>query len=291
MGAEQAEWLQRLEEEHENLRAALDWSLVEAGSGGGLRLCGALRRFWWTRGHLSEGAGVVYAGPRQGRRQRSERRSARTRSMRRATSPLSGRLSGRPGAARGEPGDPAGIGRPVGHRLSLNNLGNVASTGRLCVRPGVARGEPGDHAGTGRSVRHRQLTEHLGNVASTGRLSGGPGAVRGVPGDHAGIGRSGRHRRLAGQPGERGLRAGRLSGRQGAATRRAWRSAGIGRSVGHRRSLNILGNVARDQGDYPAARALYQEGLAIRRELGERWGIAQFAGGTGRSGRFTRAPR
>ena len=54
-GAEQAEWLQRLEEEHENLRAGLEWSLAEAGTGGGLRLCGALQRFWWTRGHLSEG--------------------------------------------------------------------------------------------------------------------------------------------------------------------------------------------------------------------------------------------
>ena len=54
-GVEQAAWLQRLEEEHENLRAALDWSLVEAGSGRGLRFCGALQRFWWMRGHLSEG--------------------------------------------------------------------------------------------------------------------------------------------------------------------------------------------------------------------------------------------
>src|SRR5258706_3007388 len=54
-GAEQAEWLRRLEEEHENLRAGLEWSLAEAGTSGGLRLCGALQRFWWTRGHLTEG--------------------------------------------------------------------------------------------------------------------------------------------------------------------------------------------------------------------------------------------
>ena len=54
-GAEQAEWLRRLEEEHENLRAALEWSLLEARSKGGLRLCGALQRFWWTRGHFTEG--------------------------------------------------------------------------------------------------------------------------------------------------------------------------------------------------------------------------------------------
>jgi predicted ATPase len=79
-GPEQAEWFQRLEEEHENLRAALNWSLKtrdgETGShtarmgrgeweiaGGSptpysrtaLLLCGALWRFWFTRGHLSEG--------------------------------------------------------------------------------------------------------------------------------------------------------------------------------------------------------------------------------------------
>src|SRR6266446_950637 len=54
-GAEQAEWLRRLEEEHDNLRAGLEWSLAEAETGGGLRLCGALQRFWWTRGHLTEG--------------------------------------------------------------------------------------------------------------------------------------------------------------------------------------------------------------------------------------------
>src|SRR5579862_7397475 len=53
--AEQAEWLRRLEQEHENLRAGLEWSLVEAQSTGGLRLCGALQRFWWTRGHFTEG--------------------------------------------------------------------------------------------------------------------------------------------------------------------------------------------------------------------------------------------
>ena len=46
---------ERLEEEHDNLRSALEWSLSEAGSGGGLRLCGALQRFLVTRGYLSEG--------------------------------------------------------------------------------------------------------------------------------------------------------------------------------------------------------------------------------------------
>jgi non-specific serine/threonine protein kinase len=56
MGARQAEWLERLKVEHGNLGAALQWSLVEGEHGElGLRLAGALERFWWVGGHLSEG--------------------------------------------------------------------------------------------------------------------------------------------------------------------------------------------------------------------------------------------
>ena len=54
-GAEQAEWLQRLEAEHDNLRTALSSSLMEAESGRGLRFCRALQRFWTMHEHLSEG--------------------------------------------------------------------------------------------------------------------------------------------------------------------------------------------------------------------------------------------
>ncbi len=55
-GAAQAIWLNRLAREHDNLRAALSWSLeaVERAEMG-LRLSMALYRFWLVRGHLSEG--------------------------------------------------------------------------------------------------------------------------------------------------------------------------------------------------------------------------------------------
>ena len=42
-------------------------------------------------------------------------------------------------------------------------------------------------------------------------------------------------------------------------------------------SLNYQGDVARDQGDSAAARTLYEQGLAIFRELDDRWGIAGHA--------------
>jgi non-specific serine/threonine protein kinase len=50
-------WLQRLEREHDNLRAALAWSLAsKTRCEAGLRLAGSLCLFWGQRGHLREGA-------------------------------------------------------------------------------------------------------------------------------------------------------------------------------------------------------------------------------------------
>ncbi|MFL5658472.1 MAG: tetratricopeptide repeat protein [Ktedonobacteraceae bacterium] len=63
VGSQQAVWLECLEREHDNLRAAMRWSL-ERGEAGqdteerremALRLGVALRRFWVIRDHLSEG--------------------------------------------------------------------------------------------------------------------------------------------------------------------------------------------------------------------------------------------
>jgi predicted ATPase/class 3 adenylate cyclase len=54
-GAEQADWLDLLAGEHDNLRAALDTFVQRRAGTEAVRLAGALWQFWWIRGHLTEG--------------------------------------------------------------------------------------------------------------------------------------------------------------------------------------------------------------------------------------------
>jgi predicted ATPase/class 3 adenylate cyclase len=54
-GANQVEWLDKLESEHDNLRAALHWTHEQEDPHSELVLVGAMSYFWSTRGHISEG--------------------------------------------------------------------------------------------------------------------------------------------------------------------------------------------------------------------------------------------
>ncbi len=54
-GPQELDWLDRLEEEHNNLRAALRWSLDRGEAETPLRLAAALGGFWLAHSHLGEG--------------------------------------------------------------------------------------------------------------------------------------------------------------------------------------------------------------------------------------------
>jgi DNA-binding NarL/FixJ family response regulator len=55
VGPDQVQWLDRLESEHGNLRAALQWCLQRPDAVSGLRFGAALWRFWEGRNRLAEG--------------------------------------------------------------------------------------------------------------------------------------------------------------------------------------------------------------------------------------------
>jgi predicted ATPase/DNA-binding NarL/FixJ family response regulator len=59
-GPQRAEWIAALDADHENLRAALEFSLSEPGeAAAGAKIACDLWRYWETRGHLTEGRRVL----------------------------------------------------------------------------------------------------------------------------------------------------------------------------------------------------------------------------------------
>ncbi|HET8679528.1 MAG TPA: tetratricopeptide repeat protein [bacterium] len=54
-GPRQMEWLDRVAAEHDNARAALEWSLRQPEGEPGFRLAAAMSSFWHARGYLAEG--------------------------------------------------------------------------------------------------------------------------------------------------------------------------------------------------------------------------------------------
>jgi tetratricopeptide (TPR) repeat protein len=65
--SDQVGWLNRLDLEHDNLRAALEWSLAAGNNVEvGLRLAGALWWFWLVRSHFTEGGNWLDAAVSRG---------------------------------------------------------------------------------------------------------------------------------------------------------------------------------------------------------------------------------
>jgi predicted ATPase/class 3 adenylate cyclase len=275
-GTEQAAWLRRLEGEHDNLRSALESSLVVAGEGTGLRLCGALQRFWRTRGHISEGR--EWCARVLGKVEVEDQTPERAKVLNNA-----GILAFYQSdllAARAQHEECLAIRRRLGDRSgiagSLLNLGNVARgqgdypAARAFIEESLAiERELGNRRGVARSLNN------LGNVVLD---QGGYALAQELHLETLAIWRE------LGDLGDTGsslINLGLLAYYQGdypAAKGLNQEALAIMRELGNRRRiaglLNNLGSVVREEGDLAAARGLYSESLMICRELGDRRGIA-----------------
>jgi len=231
-----AEWLDRFALEHDNFRAGLDWLIETRDAEWGLRLGGAMFRFWEMREYLAEGR------DRLCKLLKLPEAAAPTRARERALF-AAGVLAGEQGDyTLGDAliQDSLDIARQMGDKqgvaVSVNALAvHARDRGDLAVARSVFEEslmlwrESGDQ---------RAVARALSNLASVVKLQG----------DYAGA---------------RALYAECLSIFQG-----------LGDRTGVAWSINYQGDVARDQGDSVTAQNLYEQGLAIFRELGDRWGIA-----------------
>ena len=127
-GPEQGSWLDRLEKDHDNLRAALTFSHDVGGDiEAGLRLAGALWKFWWMRGYFSEGRGFL---ERALANSGGVNPSLRAKALNRVG--ILAEAQGDYATATATYGEGLSIQKSLGDNLSvasaLTNLGNVASS-------------------------------------------------------------------------------------------------------------------------------------------------------------------
>ena len=122
--------LDRLEAEHDNLRAAMAWATRGGHPSQGMRLAAGIWRFWWLRGYISEGRALLtpLLGPSAAH---VDPAPGTAPGAAECWSPPSGSPRGGPISARGSPGDPPAARRSVQDRRRAQCPGNDArSSGR-----------------------------------------------------------------------------------------------------------------------------------------------------------------
>jgi len=275
-GPRQQTWLERLETEHDNIRAALEWSGDANGSAGlGLHLAGALWRFWLIRGYLSEGRERLSRALDKDPRSDSSGRSKALHGM-----AVLSQKQGDYASARNLYLESLAIRRDLGDRVGIaaviGNLGNMAfdQGDYAAVKPlyeeclAIFRelGERGSIAAVLQNLGH--VAHYQGDYASARSLREESLAIYRELGNRQGIASS-----------LNNLGSGaHFQGDYAAAVALQEESLTIFRELGDQGgiaySLNNLGLAALDQGNNAAALSFFRESLAIKRDLGDRWGIA-----------------
>ena len=286
-GKKQQEWLDRLEDEFDNLRAALRWA-SESGNVEdlevGLRIGGAIWRFWQVRGHYSEGRTELERLLSQAALQDSPTRGMATAlngagilALRQDDYTSSRSLLNSALALGREAGDVKSI------SLSLSILGNVASnqgdytTARSLYEESlILRSELGDRWGIAYSLGTLGvLAFKQEDFATASSLYAQSLAMSRDFGDKRIIALS-----LLGLGGTTYIQGDYTTARSLCEESLAlWRE--LGDRSGIASSLNNLGHVAAEQGDYTTARSLCEESLALWREVGDRSGIGLSLAGLG----------
>ncbi|TMD51901.1 MAG: tetratricopeptide repeat protein, partial [Chloroflexi bacterium] len=272
-GPQQAVWLERLEREYDNLRAALRWCLergeVRQNIEMALRLAGALQWFWEVRGHWSEGQNYLeralagskgVAVPVQ---VKALKAAAHLAYVQRDTDRAEA-LSEESLARYRELGDTAGI------ALSLRLLG-VLAWSKFNFVEAISLTE--ESLTLFRELGHKEgIAWSLFNLADALFFSqGDPAKVHTLLEEGLALCREMGHKEgLAWGLGLLGL----VFLQQGNAVKaRSLLEEGIlsSREIGDRNIAWLLiglGSVAESLGDDSAARALYEESMAIGREVG-----------------------
>ncbi|HET9224124.1 MAG TPA: tetratricopeptide repeat protein, partial [Roseiflexaceae bacterium] len=295
-GAQQEEWLKRLECEHDNLRAALSWAIERQEAESAQRLVGALWRFWYTRGYLSEGRRwMEYALALSGRVAAAVRAKALTGAggLAHAQSDYAQAIAlyEESLALRRELGDKRGI------AIVLNNLGLLArdrndyasARARLEEALTVLR-DVGDQRSVAGILNNLGMLEHSQEQFARARaLYEESLELRRQLGDTRGI------VQLLNNLGSEALYQGDAARAQQFFEENLVLSRKLEDSRRIAYSLGNLGHVALARGELALAAARYSESLALLRELEDKRGIAEclegLAGVAAGQGRFEHAAR
>ena len=271
VGPDQGEWLDRLDAELDNLRAALAVSLTRAHQVPGLRLAASLRVYWRTRGHAAEGAGVLRALLDPPAVQ--EATLVRARALAAAAALLE--TTGSYATAADYCEEAVAIARANGDDYLVADL--LHERASVLLRQGQPGALPLIEAGLG-------LARRLGEPHLTGRLLSARSYARYAEGDPAGAARdTAEGLRLSRQAGDR-LQVASMLGNLGyyelsagdldAARRHLAESLDIFRALNHRdgivyQAIN-LGLAEYLAGSPRAAEALFAESFDLARRMGMR---------------------